>query len=97
MVIYIELICGGESREKLKELFHRVRTLKGGTFVKRNSKSWAHTKYRGSVRFKARANTSIVDVSIIGSEEDMLTGALIGWILRNANDIVSMIQLYPQW
>jgi hypothetical protein len=45
--------------------------------------TWAHKVYGGRLEYRPWEASSVIDVSIRGKQEDMLTGSFVGWVLRN--------------
>lgn len=103
MVVYVNLIARRKFsykkfNEKLAELGPKATFIDDG-ITKRGTRRkllWHHNRYQGGVEIGEFPENRLFDISIKGAEEDLLTGAFIGWIIRHFCKKIALIQVFPE-
>jgi len=95
MVVYLKLLCSKDF--KMRNLNATLEELGEPTLKivkKKGVTAWTHERYGGRIEFREWKGSPVIDVSIRGSQEDMLTGSFVGWIVRNAREKIIEITVY---
>jgi len=95
MVVYLRLLCVKDF--KVRDLNDMLEAKGERTFEvakKRGVPAWTHKVHGGRIEYRPWEDSSVIDVSIRGKQEDMLTGSFVGWILRNVSDKILEITVY---
>jgi len=102
VVVYITLVAKRKFsfkkfNEKLSDLGSKATFINDGT-TKRGTREkiiWHHSRYQGGVEIGEIPENKFFDVSIKGVEEDLITGAFIGWIIRHFCKKINSIEVIP--
>ncbi|MEM3360624.1 MAG: hypothetical protein QXV85_05390 [Candidatus Bathyarchaeia archaeon] len=103
MVVYVNLVARRrfsykKFNEKLAELGSKATFINDGITKRGTHRKvlWHHNRYKGGVEIGEFPESRMFDVSIRGAEEDLLTGAFIGWIIRHFCKKIELIQVFPE-
>jgi hypothetical protein len=96
LVVYLRLLCAKDFN--VGDLSGALETKGEQTFEvvqKRGARAaWAHKVYGGRLEYRPWEASSVIDVSIRGKQEDMLTGSFVEWVLRNVAGKIIEIAVY---
>jgi hypothetical protein len=102
-VVYVNLVTKrrlkiSKLNEKLKELGGKATFTNDGTTMRntREKTLWHHNRYKGGVEMGEVPENKLIDVSIKGVGEDLISGAFISWIIRHFCKQIKSVEVYPE-